>query len=248
VGQNLTQYVLPIFKLFHMVQLEEHAIYITLFFARMLAQMNALTKADFGSVTRFIAIAVIFAQKYLDDYMWENKAWALLMGIPKDELNKLELKIVLDKEFNLYIKVQEYEHWLKQLRHYVPLLHAYKGLSECGPPSPTETSRLFSTLECRFTASFNNVVTERQALPKLAIIGGNNTSTNKMMHVGSESIAQNSNVCITVVQPYTTISSFKLLKDDVEKKKEQVYVVSTERRCIPMAIPDDLRRIWDVTY
>jgi hypothetical protein len=260
-------------ELFKIIEHEEHAIYLTLYYARMLSQINSTFQMDFTSITRFIAIAIMLAQKYLDDCSWGNKVWAHLAGIPLEELNQLELKIFLDKDFSLFIKSDNYDEWLRQLRQYVPLLHAYKCMSEIKRQSAA--TKIFSTLGYRHP-NYSGVSSQSSSpyTSETSVIDSPFNIDSPFIIDDALLMDDNPywNYDLFMTNNGMIIEDYCLDTEYLSLYSKQVYCAGASSKdlasaqireiwgsqcttkaeynhCgIPMAIPDYLRHVWDVTY
>jgi len=262
-------------ELFKIIEHEEHAIYLTLYYARTLSQITSTFQMDFTSITRFIAIAIMLAQKYLDDCSWENKVWAHLAGIPLEELNQLELKIFLDKDFSLFIKSDSYDEWLRQLRQYVPLLHAYKCMSEFKRYSAA--TKIFSTLGYRhpnysevpsqssspYTSETSVIdspfiVDSPFAIDDSVMVDDNRQWDYDFFTTNDGLVVEDYCLGASCLSPYLErqysycagASSKNLASAQIrEIWGSQCATKHENNHCgIPMAIPDHLRHVWDITY
>lgn len=67
------------------------------------------------SVHRIIIAAYLIAAKFIEDDTFDNDYYAKVAGIPVDELNLLEREILQKINYNLYIDVDLFENYVKNI-------------------------------------------------------------------------------------------------------------------------------------
>ncbi|KIR55047.1 hypothetical protein I315_02284 [Cryptococcus gattii Ru294] len=64
-----------------------------------------------GSENRPFVAALMLANKYLDDNTYTNATWSELAGIPLTEINRMETEFLVGLNYELGVKIDEYERW-----------------------------------------------------------------------------------------------------------------------------------------
>lgn len=73
-------------------------------------------KTAVGSEPYLFAIALIIAQKYVEDRPYANKCWVKLMNMPVTHINLLEREFLSCLQFNVSFPVQEYDDFFDQIQ------------------------------------------------------------------------------------------------------------------------------------
>lgn len=82
------------------------------------------------NVHRLLVTSVMLAAKFHDDLFYNNAYYSKLGGLSLQELNLLEIDMLNQLNFSLYISAESYAKYHKQLQNYVFYLEA------CNMPSP----------------------------------------------------------------------------------------------------------------
>ncbi|CEG69023.1 hypothetical protein RMATCC62417_05173 [Rhizopus microsporus] len=92
-------------------QLSESVVLLSLkYIAILLHNSPGIQGAD-GSEYRLFTVALMLANKYLDDNTFTNKTWSEVSGMKVIDLNIMELEFLDVLQFKLSIKKEEYERW-----------------------------------------------------------------------------------------------------------------------------------------
>lgn len=67
------------------------------------------------NVHRLLVTSVMLAAKFFDDHYLDNQHYAAVGGVPKGEINTLELEFLFLLEFNLHVTQDDYEMYRKAL-------------------------------------------------------------------------------------------------------------------------------------
>ncbi len=78
------------------------------------------------NLQRLLLLALMLANKFLDDLYFSNKQWAKIGGISLQEINELELTVLRLLEWKMMVTREEYLEYLEELG--------------CGPPPGTSTA------------------------------------------------------------------------------------------------------------
>lgn len=79
-----------------------------------------------GSEYRLFSVAMILANKYLEDRTFTNKTWASLTAMPISEVNIMEREFLTILDFNLGVNEVEFSSWISAIEGF---------LKELGTPS-----------------------------------------------------------------------------------------------------------------
>ncbi|CAG8558998.1 9118_t:CDS:2 [Acaulospora colombiana] len=71
-----------------------------------------------GPEYRLFTIALMLANKFLDDNTFTNKTWSEVTSIPVKEINKMELAFLECMDFKMFVSGSDYSHWLDCLKEY----------------------------------------------------------------------------------------------------------------------------------
>ncbi|KAK8698094.1 hypothetical protein V6N13_114225 [Hibiscus sabdariffa] len=83
-------------------------IYIDRFLQRIDAYLTSL------NVHRLLITSVLVAAKFMDDQCYNNAYYAKVGGVSRDELNRLEMKLLFDLDFRLHVTTDVFnKYWLK---------------------------------------------------------------------------------------------------------------------------------------
>ncbi|KAG2233707.1 hypothetical protein INT48_009451 [Thamnidium elegans] len=77
----------------------------------MLLQNNPNIQGADGSEYRLFTVALMLANKFLDDNTFTNKTWSEVSGMKVTDLNIMELEFLDVLRFKLSIQKEEYERW-----------------------------------------------------------------------------------------------------------------------------------------
>ncbi|KAI8877074.1 hypothetical protein K501DRAFT_261031 [Backusella circina FSU 941] len=92
-------------------QLSESVILLSLKYIAMLLQNNPNIQGADGSEYRLFTVALMLANKFLDDNTFTNKTWSEVSGMKVTDLNIMELEFLDVLRFKLFIRFDEYERW-----------------------------------------------------------------------------------------------------------------------------------------
>ncbi|KAI8097808.1 uncharacterized protein B0P05DRAFT_582796 [Gilbertella persicaria] len=92
-------------------QLSESVVLLSLKYIAMLLQNNPHIQGADGSEYRLFTVALMLANKFLDDNTFTNKTWSEVSGMKVTDLNIMELEFLDVLRFELTIRKEEYERW-----------------------------------------------------------------------------------------------------------------------------------------
>ncbi|KAI9478382.1 MAG: cyclin-domain-containing protein [Benjaminiella poitrasii] len=92
-------------------QLSESVILLSLKYIAMLLQNNPSIQGAEGSEYRLFTVALMLANKFLDDNTFTNKTWSEVSGMKVTDLNIMELEFLDVLQFKLFIRKDEFDRW-----------------------------------------------------------------------------------------------------------------------------------------
>lgn len=112
-------YASPAFKKFCFqvltaTQLSESAVYLSLKYIAILLQSNPTIEGAEGSEYRLFIVALMLANKFLDDNTFTNKTWSEVSGMKIKDVNIMESEFLEALDYNLFVRSDDYNIW-KQL-------------------------------------------------------------------------------------------------------------------------------------
>lgn len=127
--QSLLYTASPAFKKFCFqvltaTQLQESAVYLSLKYIAILLQSNPSIEGAEGSEYRLFIVALMLANKFLDDNTFTNKTWSDVSGMKVHDLNIMEVEFLEALDYNLFVREHEYDIWkqlLEQCRNHASM-------------------------------------------------------------------------------------------------------------------------------
>ncbi|KAF8310911.1 cyclin PHO80-like protein, partial [Cantharellus anzutake] len=92
-------------------QVSQSVIILSLYYIYRLKLSNPHIRGMEGSEFRLAVIALMLANKFLDDNTYTNKTWSEVSGISLGEINLMEREFLAGVEHSLYIDYGTYQHW-----------------------------------------------------------------------------------------------------------------------------------------
>ncbi|KAK9719515.1 hypothetical protein K7432_004759 [Basidiobolus ranarum] len=96
-------------------------IILALKYIQRLKYLNGQLRGQPGSEIGIFTVALILANKYLDDKVLNKRMWSRVSGIPINELNRMELGFLAAVEYRLVVIKDDYFNWLKFLEHFITI-------------------------------------------------------------------------------------------------------------------------------
>ncbi|KAG1057701.1 hypothetical protein G6F43_000482 [Rhizopus delemar] len=107
-------------QILNATQLSESVVLLSLKYIAILLQNSPHIQGADGSEYRLFTVALMLANKFLDDNTFTNKTWSEVTGMKVTDLNIMELEFLDVLQFRLTVKKEEYERWrtaLYDFRH-----------------------------------------------------------------------------------------------------------------------------------
>jgi hypothetical protein len=77
-----------------------------------------------NSEYRVFSVALILANKYLDDNTYTNKTWSDITKLPLKELSAMEIEFLANIDYRLYVDQLEWRSWQRQLKVWLNIHYA----------------------------------------------------------------------------------------------------------------------------
>ncbi|KAI9323635.1 hypothetical protein BX666DRAFT_1888783 [Dichotomocladium elegans] len=111
-------------QILHATQLSESVVMLSLKYIAMLLQKNPNIQGAEGSEYRLFTVALMLANKFLDDNTFTNKTWSEVSGMKVTDLNIMELEFLDVLTFRLFVGKDEFERWKMALVNLKNQLHS----------------------------------------------------------------------------------------------------------------------------
>ncbi|GJJ13839.1 hypothetical protein Clacol_008096 [Clathrus columnatus] len=108
-------------KLLQTTQVSQSVIVLSLHYIYRLKEENHFTNGKAGSEFRVAVVALMLANKFIDDNTYTNKTWSDVSGIELQEINKMEREFLRGVDFRLYVNTDTYKAWVKLLEGLVAI-------------------------------------------------------------------------------------------------------------------------------
>lgn len=99
------------YQILSATQLKDSVVYLCLKYIANLLQANPGIEGAEGSEYRLFVVALMLANKYLDDNTYTNKTWSEVSGMKINDLNIMEAEFLEAIDFNLHIRAQDFAIW-----------------------------------------------------------------------------------------------------------------------------------------
>ncbi|EEH21177.2 hypothetical protein PABG_03408 [Paracoccidioides brasiliensis Pb03] len=96
-------------------QVSQNVILLALLFIYRLKKFNPTVRGKRGSEFRLMTIALMMANKFLDDNTYTNKTWAEVSGISAQEIHIMEVEFLSNVRYNLFVTKNEWDQWHTKL-------------------------------------------------------------------------------------------------------------------------------------
>lgn len=115
-GNRVNGNASPAFKRFCLqvlssTQLTESAVYLGLKYICHLLESNPSIEGAEGSEYRLFIVALMLANKFLDDNTFTNKTWSEVSGMKVQDLNIMESEFLEALEYTLFVRDDDYKKW-----------------------------------------------------------------------------------------------------------------------------------------
>ncbi|ORX52391.1 hypothetical protein DM01DRAFT_1336759 [Hesseltinella vesiculosa] len=110
-------------------QLSESVVLLSLKYVAILLRNQPYLRGAEGSEYRLYTVALMLANKFLDDNTFTNKTWSDISGMKVFELNLMELEFLQVLKFALFIRKREFDDWKS-------VLYTFRAKSYGARPTP----------------------------------------------------------------------------------------------------------------
>ncbi|RHZ82612.1 hypothetical protein Glove_108g5 [Diversispora epigaea] len=80
--------------------------------------MKCYAAIDFG-IERLFLISLLIADRYVNDTFFSIKRWALNTALPPEEINRMQVMILNNLNYDIYINGNDYLEWINQLSEHI---------------------------------------------------------------------------------------------------------------------------------
>ncbi|CAG8449563.1 24017_t:CDS:2 [Dentiscutata erythropus] len=99
-------------------QVSRSVIHLSLLYIHRMKINNPAIKGQNGSEYRTFTVALMLANKFLDDNTYTNKTWSEVTNIPVSEINTMEMEFLGSLNYQLYVSEKQYFDWVQNLSNY----------------------------------------------------------------------------------------------------------------------------------
>ncbi|EJD55024.1 hypothetical protein AURDEDRAFT_147691 [Auricularia subglabra TFB-10046 SS5] len=103
-------------KILDTTQVSQSVIVLALHYVWKLKKQNTLTHGQAGSELRVAVVALMLANKFVDDNTYTNKTWCEVSGIDLGEINRMEREFLTGINYRLFVDEATYSTWLNLLK------------------------------------------------------------------------------------------------------------------------------------
>ncbi|CAG8472537.1 9302_t:CDS:2 [Funneliformis caledonium] len=100
-------------------QVSHSVILLSLLYIHRMKINNPTIKGQSGSEYRTFTVALMLANKFLDDNTYTNKTWSEVTNIPVSEINTMEMEFLSSLDYELYVSEQQYFEWLRKMDSFI---------------------------------------------------------------------------------------------------------------------------------
>ncbi|ORZ17189.1 hypothetical protein BCR42DRAFT_450992 [Absidia repens] len=104
-------------------QLSESVVLLSLKYIALLLRNNPQLRGAEGSEYRLYTVALMLANKFLDDNTFTNKTWSDISGMKMHELNMMEFEFLDVLQYLLFIPKADFDYWKSTLFNFRSQLH-----------------------------------------------------------------------------------------------------------------------------
>ncbi|KAF2863170.1 hypothetical protein K470DRAFT_268365 [Piedraia hortae CBS 480.64] len=112
-----------------------NVVLLALLFIYRLKKLNPSVRGKLGSEFRLLTVALMLANKFLDDSTYTNKTWADVSGILVGEIHVMEVEFLSNMQYNLYTSAEEWAAWQSRLATFSLFVDSTAHLPPSRPPA-----------------------------------------------------------------------------------------------------------------
>jgi hypothetical protein len=102
-------------------QVSHSVILLSLLYIHRMKINNPTIKGQNGSEYRTFTVALMLANKFLDDNTYTNKTWSEVTNIPVSEINTMEMEFLSSLDYELYVSERQYFEWVRKMDTFIVL-------------------------------------------------------------------------------------------------------------------------------
>lgn len=121
-------------------QVTQNVILLSLLFIHRLKVLNPKMHGLPGSEYRLLTVALMLANKFLDDNTYTNKTWSEVSQLSVNEIHVMEVEFLGNMRYSLLVTEKQWEEWLVKLARFHEYLERARQLSSPAAllvPSPS---------------------------------------------------------------------------------------------------------------
>ncbi|GBB86976.1 hypothetical protein RclHR1_13420005 [Rhizophagus clarus] len=100
-------------------QVSHSVILLSLLYIHRMKINNPTIKGQNGSEYRTFTVALMLANKFLDDNTYTNKTWSEVTNIPVSEINTMEMEFLSSLDYELYVSERQYFEWVRKMDTFI---------------------------------------------------------------------------------------------------------------------------------
>ncbi|KAJ4414998.1 hypothetical protein N0V85_002906 [Neurospora sp. IMI 360204] len=136
-------------------QVTQNVILLSLLYIHRLKVLNPKMHGLPGSEYRLLTVALMLANKFLDDNTYTNKTWSEVSQLSVNEIHVMEVEFLGNMRYSLLVTEKQWEEWLVKLARFREYLERARQV-----PSPADLPALSLTA----AADSGRTVTKREFL------------------------------------------------------------------------------------
>ncbi|KAI9733186.1 MAG: hypothetical protein M1818_007304 [Claussenomyces sp. TS43310] len=117
-------------------QVTPNVILLALLFIYRLKTLNPTVKGRAGSEYRLLTVALMLANKFLDDNTYTNKTWAEVSGISVGEIHVMEVEFLSNMRYSLLASMEQWNEWQIKLGKFSEFCEQSAKVPTAALPSP----------------------------------------------------------------------------------------------------------------
>lgn len=157
------QFIMSVIK--H-TQLPPTAVSLALYYILRLKKLSSKPiVGNANSEYRVFSIALMLANKFLDDNTYTNKTWAEVTHLPLKEISAMEVEFLANLRYSLYVNADDWAAWQRRLRVWLHL-HSCICIPSPSLPSPAFTPSSGPTLPALASYSLNSQATSPNTIKR----------------------------------------------------------------------------------
>ncbi|CAG8441620.1 5138_t:CDS:2 [Scutellospora calospora] len=118
-------------------QVSRSVILLSLLYIHRMKINNPAIKGQNGSEYRTFTVALMLANKFLDDNTYTNKTWSEVTNIPVSEINTMEMEFLGSLNYKLYVSEKQYFEWVQSMTTFIQIGDNFHNNNDNSSPDCT---------------------------------------------------------------------------------------------------------------